>query len=70
MAFEELHSSLARLMEEIEARPDDRHELQQKLWAKIKEIRSLGLPVPHHLLNLYSQLEQEEADDMFDNLPI
>ena len=42
------------------------------LWLreKVSEMRTLGLPVPKDLLRFVDQLEQEEADDMFDNMPV
>ncbi len=58
------------LLEEIEKRPEDRHILQEQLREKIQEMRTLGLPVPDDLLKFVDQLEQEEADDMYDNMPI
>ena len=70
MAFEELRSGLALLMDEIEKRPEDRHVLQEELREKIEAMRALGLPVPTDLLRFLDQLEQEEADDMFENMPI
>lgn len=70
MAFEDLKAGVALLLQEIEKRPEDRHVLQEELREKIAEMRGLGLPVPDDLLRLEDQLEQNEADDMFDNMPI
>lgn len=70
MAFEDLKAGVALLLQEIEKRPEDRHVLQEELREKISEMRSLGLPVPEDLLKLEDQLEQNDADDMFDNMPI
>ncbi len=70
MAFEQLRAAALMLLDEIEKRPEDRHVLQEQLREKIQEMRTLGLPVPEDLLKFVDQLEQEEADDMFDNMPI
>ncbi len=70
MAFEQLRAAALMLLEEIEKRPEDRHILQEQLREKIQEMRTLGLPVPDDLLKFVDQLEQEEADDMYDNMPI
>ncbi len=70
MAFEEMKAAIYLMLEEIEKRPDDRHLLQEELRAKISELRALGLPVPDDILRLEDQLEQDEADDMYDNMPV
>lgn len=70
MAFEQLRAGIALILEEIEKRPDDRHILHEELREKIAELRGLGLPVPEDILRLEEQLEQEEADDLYDNMPI
>ena len=70
MAFEALKAGIALLLEEIEKRPEDRHVLQEELREKIAELRGLGLPVPDDILRLEEQLDQDDADDMFDNLPV
>ncbi|WP_095590063.1 hypothetical protein [Actibacterium ureilyticum] len=70
MAFEDLKAGIALLLQEIEKRPEDRHVLQEELREKIAEMRGLGLPVPDDLLRLEEQLDQNDADDMFDNMPI
>lgn len=70
MAFEDLKAGIALLLQEIEKRPEDRHVLQEELREKIAEMRGLGLPVPEDLLRLEDQLDQNDADDMFDNMPI
>ncbi|KGB80868.1 MAG: hypothetical protein CL814_03535 [Confluentimicrobium sp.] len=70
MAFEELKAGIALILEEIEKRPEDRHVLQEELREKISEMRSLGMEVPKDLLRLEEQLEQDDADDMYDNMPV
>lgn len=70
MSFEQLKAGVALLMDEIEKRPEDMHVLQEQLREKISEMRGLGLPVPEDLLRFEDQIEQYEADDMFDNMPV
>lgn len=70
MAFEQIKAGIALIMEEIEKRPDDRHVLHEELRELIAQLRSLGLPVPEDILRFEDQLEQEEADDLFDNIPL
>jgi len=70
MAFEQLKAGIALILEEIEKRPEDRHVLQEELREKIAELRALGLPVPDDILRLEAELEEDEADDIFDNMPV
>jgi len=70
MAFEQLKAGIALILEEIEKRPEDRHVLHEELREKIAELRSLGLPVPEDILKLEAELEEDDADDMFDNMPV
>ncbi|KCV81710.1 hypothetical protein ATO10_10205 [Actibacterium atlanticum] len=70
MAFEQLKAGIALILDEIEKRPEDRHILQSQLRDKIAELRSLGLPVPDDILKLEMELEEDDADDMFDNMPV
>ncbi|SMH31875.1 hypothetical protein [Maritimibacter sp. HL-12] len=70
MAFEEIRAAIDALMEEIVARPEDRHVLQEQIRAKIAELRALGLPVPADLKQFEEALSDDDADDFFDNMPI
>lgn len=70
MAFEELKASISLILDEIAKRPDDRHVLQEQLREKIAELETLGLPVPEDIRNFEDKLEDDDADDLFDNLPI
>jgi len=70
MAFEQLKAGIALILEEIEKRPEDRHILQEELREKISELRALGLPVPEDILRLEAELEDDDADDMYDNMPV
>lgn len=70
MAFEDLKAAVAVLMDEIAKRPEDSHVLHEQLREKIAEFKALGLPVPEDILALEEALEDEEADDFFDNMPV
>ncbi|GAA0309062.1 hypothetical protein [Rhodovulum strictum] len=70
MAFEQLKAGIALILEEIEKRPDDRHILQEQLREKIAEFRALGLPVPEDILRLEEELGDDDADDIYDNMPV
>lgn len=70
MAFEDIKASISMLLDEIVARPEDRHVLQEQLREKIAELEVIGLPVPEDFKRLEDDLSQDEADDMFDNMPV
>ncbi|WP_372603900.1 hypothetical protein [Actibacterium sp.] len=70
MAFEQLKAGIALLMEEIEKRPEDRHVLLEELREKLAELRGLGLGVPNDLEVLIDRLDDDDADDIFDNMPV
>lgn len=70
MAFEELKASITMILDEIAKRPEDRHILQERLREKIAELDKLGLPVPEDIRRFEGELEQDDADDLFDNMPI
>ena len=59
MAFEEFRVQIAMLMDEIAARPEDGHQLQEALREKLAEMRALGLPLPEDLVEFEQALEQE-----------
>lgn len=70
MAFEQLKAGIALILEEIEKRPEDRHILQEELREKIAEFRALGLPVPEDILRLEEELQDDDSDDVYDNMPV
>jgi peptidoglycan hydrolase CwlO-like protein len=72
MAFEDIKAAIDALMNEIVARPEDRHVLQEQLREKISELRALGLPVPADLKQFEDALSDENGDDDddFDNMPV
>jgi len=70
MAFEDIKASIGVLLDEIAQRPKDRHVLQEQLREKIAELEALGLPVPEDFRRFEDELSQDDADDMFDNMPV
>jgi len=62
MAFEALKIQAYMILDEIAARPADRHILQESLREKLSELRAMGLPLPQDLVDLERALEQNEAD--------
>ena len=70
MAFEEMKAAVANILDEIAKRPEDRHVLQEQLREKIAEFEAMGLPVPEDYLKLVDELDDDEADDLFDNMPV
>lgn len=70
MAFEEFKAAIAALLDEIAERPEDRHVLQEQLREKISELQQLGLPVPEDYKRFLEELSGDDADDLFDNMPV
>lgn len=65
MAFEALKIQAYMILDEIAARPADRHILQEQLREKLSELQSLGLPLPQDLVDLEHALEQGGADAVY-----
>lgn len=70
MAFEQLKAGIYLILEEIEKRPEDRHILQEELREKIAELRAQGLPVPDDILRLEQELEDDDSDDLYNDMPV
>lgn len=65
MAFEALKIQAYMILDEIAARPADRHILQERLREKLSELSSMGLPLPQDLVDLERALEQGDADILY-----
>jgi len=65
MAFEALKIQAYMILDEIAARPADRHILQESLREKLSELRAMGLPLPQDLVDLELALEQNGADAVY-----
>jgi len=59
MSFENLKTGIALLLEQMTDSPDDAHEIQESLRAKLAEMRGLGLPLPQDLVDLERRLEED-----------
>ena len=70
MAFEDMKAAVATILDEIAKRPADRHVLQEQLREKIAEFEAMGLPVPQDYARLVEDLDDDDADDLFDNMPV
>ncbi len=70
MAFEDMKAAVAAILDEIAKRPKDRHVLQEQLREKIAEFEAMGLPVPEDYTRLVQELDDDDADDLFDNMPV
>ena len=70
MSFEDLKAAINVLVEEIAKRPQDRHILQEQLREKISELETLGLPVPEDFRRFEKELSDDDADDLFNNMPV
>jgi len=70
MAFETMKAAIGAILDEIAKRPEDRHILQEQLREKIAELEAMGLPVPNDIKRLNKELSQDDADDLFDNMPL
>ncbi|MBW6417395.1 hypothetical protein [Celeribacter sp. PS-C1] len=65
MAFEALKTQVYMILDEIAARPADRHILQETLREKLAELSALGLPLPEDLVRLEAELEESSADQIY-----
>lgn len=65
MAFEALKAQVYMILDEIAARPEDRHILQENLREKLAELSALGMPLPEDLVRLEAQLEDRSADTLY-----
>ncbi len=70
MAFEDLKAAIGAILDEIARRPEDRHVLQEQLREKIAELEAMGLPVPADYRRFERELAEDEAEDLFDNMPV
>ena len=59
MDFDDLKTAIMMMVSEMEARPDDAHELHLQLREKLDEIRAMGLPLPDDLVELERKLTRD-----------
>lgn len=68
--FEQTQAAITLLLQEIAARPQDRHILQESLHEKISAMRATGQPVPDDILRLEKALQDPDSDEFWDNMPV
>jgi hypothetical protein len=66
--FENLKTAITMILDEIAARPTDRHVLQEELREKIAEMRAMGMPVPDDIEALEKALEDPENEELWRSL--
>jgi len=59
MALEQFRVQIAMIMDEIAKNPEDEHALQETLREKLSEMKAMGLPLPHDLVDLETFLEDD-----------
>ncbi len=71
MTTTELMNYAAKLEQQILATPDSgRLSLQPKLREVLRDMRQSGTQIPSRLRRLDVMLEQQAAEQMFDNMPV
>lgn len=70
MAFEDLKASIGAILDEIARRPEDIHVLQEQLREKIAEIEAMGMSAPADYKRFVRELNEADAEDLFDNMPV
>jgi hypothetical protein len=59
MALESFKAQISLLLDEMAARPEDAHAVQERIREQLAEMRAMGLPLPQDLVNLEQSLEEE-----------
>lgn len=59
MPFESLKTSIYMLLDEMTNTPEDLHQLQESFREQISELRAIGLPVPHDIIQAEKDLRLE-----------
>jgi signal transduction protein with GAF and PtsI domain len=71
--LEEFKARIALLLDEMAERPEDAHEVQERLREQLAELKALGMPLPEDLVALERSLsedfEAEEEDQVFGRPP-
>jgi hypothetical protein len=57
MALEEFKARISLLLNEMAQRPEDEHELQERVREQLEELKGLGMPLPQDLVELERALE-------------
>ncbi|MEP9396707.1 hypothetical protein [Mesorhizobium sp. KR2-14] len=57
MALEELKAQIGYLVGQMVDRPEDAHEIYERIREKLNELRAMGMPLPADLVELEKQLD-------------
>ncbi len=57
MALEELKAQIGYLVGQMVDRPEDAHEIHERIREKLNELRAMGMPLPADLVELEKQLD-------------
>ena len=59
MALEDFKARIALLLDEMVARPDDAHVLQERVREHLQDLKAMGMPLPEDLVELERALEED-----------
>ncbi len=59
MAFEDLILRINMLVTEMDNRPEDAHEVLERLHLELNQFRATGQPLPDDLIELEKRLDKE-----------
>jgi hypothetical protein len=57
MALEELKAQISYLVGQMVDRPEDAHEIHERIREKLNELRAMGMPLPADLVKLEKELD-------------
>lgn len=57
MALEELKAQIGYLVGQMVDRPEDAHEIYERIRENLNELRAMGMPLPADLVELEKQLD-------------
>ncbi|WP_172296810.1 hypothetical protein [Pseudoruegeria sp. HB172150] len=70
MGLDKHRTSIVEIIDDIARKPEDRDELQDLLREKIAELEEMGQTVPDHYLRYAEDMSEDEADALFNNMPV
>lgn len=59
MALEQLQAQIAVLLQGLEDKPEDAHELHGLLRQHLEQFKAMGLPLPADLVQLEARLDKD-----------
>ena len=59
MDFDDLLAAINMAVDEMEARPEDAHEVHMRLRELLDQIKATGMPLPDDLIELERRLEHD-----------